>query len=177
MNTVLFFVLAAFILASAFFVVTACNLFRSALGLIAVLLGVAGMYLLMDTPFMSAIQVTVYVGGIVVMMVFVILLVADVTQKVFPQADSWRKGLAGAICALWFVLLTGALLTQNFASRPVNAENSATIAQIGRALLSPEKNGFVLPFEVISLVLIAALIGAATIAYAAVEAPKTREEK
>jgi NADH-quinone oxidoreductase subunit J len=138
---------------------------------------VAGLYLLMDTPFMSAIQVTVYVGGIVVMMVFVILLVADVTQKVFPQAAPWRKGLAGAICGLWFVLLAYALLTHGFTSNPVNAENSASIAQIGRALLSSEQNGFVLPFEVISLVLIAALIGAATIAHAAVEAPQTREEE
>lgn len=177
MHTVLFFILAAFVLASAFFVVTACNLFRSALGLIAVLLGVAGMYLLMHSPFMSAIQVTVYVGGIVVMMVFVILLVADVTQKVFPRGDSWRKGLTGAICVLWFALLVYALLAQDFGTHPVTAANSATIAQIGRALLSPGQNGFVLPFEVISLVLIAALIGAATIAHAAVETPKTREEK
>jgi NADH-quinone oxidoreductase subunit J len=177
MNKAIFYLFAALVFYSAFFVVTARNLFRSALGLIAVLLGVAGMYLLMDAPFMSAIQVTVYVGGIVVLIVYVILLVADVTQKDFPRAAPWRKGVAGVVGALWFALLAYAIMTQGFMAPAAAEMKAATITQIGRALLSPERSGFVLPFEVISLVLIAALIGAVTLANEAVEGPKNREEK
>jgi NADH-quinone oxidoreductase subunit J len=164
MHTLFFYVLAALALYSAYFVVTAHNLFRSALGLIAVLIGVAGMYLLMDAQFLSAVQITVYVGGIVVLIVYVVLLVSDVTQQVAAEGQWWRKGISGATVAGLCILLIAAIGSAPNLSQSQAAPRSASLGEIGRALLSPERDGFVLPFEVISLVLIAALVGAITLA-------------
>ncbi len=164
MSLASFYILAALVLYSAYFVVTARNLFRCAVGLISALLGIAGLYLLINAQFLSAIQVTVYIGGIVVLIVFVILLVTDVTQKVFQQSSSWRKGAVAAVSCLLFGLLATMLHSYDFHSTAATEAQSASVEQIGRALLSPERGGFVLPFEVISLVLIAALIGAVTVA-------------
>ena len=162
--TIFFYVVAAFTLFSAYFVVTAHNLFRCAMGLIAVLLGVAAMYLLMDAQFLSAVQVTVYIGGIVVLIVFAILLISDVTQKVFRQCAGWRKGVAGAATVGLAALILGAGLSFPFVQKAGAGPRSASIAEIGRAFLSPRRDGYVLPFEVISLLLLAALVGAITIA-------------
>jgi NADH-quinone oxidoreductase subunit J len=175
MASVFFYILAAFILYSALFVVAAHNLFRSAIGLIAVLLGVAGMYLLIDAQFLSAVQVMVYVGGIVVLIVFVVLLVADVTEKTFQKADRWRKLSAGFVVAIFFGITVWALDSHGFTSVSQKAQ-AASVKDYGRALLSTEKDGFILPFEVISLVLVAALIGAITIAGQAHAQPNGQKE-
>lgn len=163
LQTVFFYVIAAFVLFSAYFVVTARNLFRCAVGLIAVLIGIAGHYLLMDAQFLSAIQIAVYVGGIVVLIVFAILMVADVTQKVFRVSALWRRAAAFAAAAGLFLLIAGAVLAHRFPGEG-SAPAAATAQDVGRALLSLERNGFILPFEVISLVLVAALVGAITVA-------------
>ena len=172
-----FFLIALFVLYSAYFVVTARNLFRSAMGLIAVLLGIAGMYLLLDAQFLSAVQVVVYIGGIVVLMVFAILLIADVTQKVFRQSPSWRKGWIGAASLLWFGLLAGAMLSYRFGPVTTAEAKAGSIHEIGRALLSPAAGGYALPFEVISLLLIAAMVGAVTVARAEEDRGDRKEEK
>jgi NADH-quinone oxidoreductase subunit J len=172
MDKFLFYVLSAMVLLSAYFVVTVHNLFRAAVGLIALLLGVAGLYLLIDAQFLSAVQITVYVGGIVVLIAYVVLLVADVAQRQVHETPTWRKGVAGALAVGLFVLLAAALLSQDFKPAPGVAPRSASVAEIGEALLSPGRDGYVLPFEVISLVLVAAIIGAITIARGS-----AREEK
>jgi len=164
MHTILFFCLAAFTVVSAYFVITPRHLFRCAMGLIAALLGVAGLYLIIDAQFLSAVQITVYVGGILVLVVFVILLVADVTQKVFRQGAAWRNSVSAAVCVLLFAGVVFATRAFPFPAPAGNDLKSATIEQIGHALLSPGPGGYALPFEVISLLLIAALIGAITIA-------------
>jgi NADH-quinone oxidoreductase subunit J len=164
-RSVFFYFLATGILFSAYFVVTAHNLFRCAMGLIAALLGVAGLYLLMNAQFLSAVQVTVYVGGIVVLIVYVILLVADVTQKSFHAGARWRKGVAGVISATLFVLLARAILSHPYGEVQPELVRSATTVEIGRALLSPV-GGFALAFEVMSVLLVAVLVGAVTIARA-----------
>ncbi len=176
MHTILFYCLAALTLYSAYFVVTARHLFRCAMGLIASLLGVAGLYLVMDAQFLSAVQVTVYVGGILVLIVFVVLLVADVTQKVFRKGATWRKGIAGGVCALLFAVVVLATRSFAFPAAAAAGAKSASIEQIGHALLAPGPGGFALPFEVISLVLIAALIGAITIARAETKPDGSPEE-
>jgi NADH-quinone oxidoreductase subunit J len=131
----------------------------------------------MDAQFLSAIQVTVYVGGIVVLIVFVILLVADVTQKVFLDSPSWRKGVTGLVCLVLFALLATAMHSFDFGPVAGVTPRSASVEQIGHALLSPNSGGFILPFEVVSLVLIAALIGAVTVARSEEPAPGDQEKK
>jgi NADH-quinone oxidoreductase subunit J len=163
LESIFFYLMAAFILFSAYFVVTARNLFRCAIGLAAVLIGIAGAYLLMDAQFLSAVQVAVYVGGVVVLVVFAVLMVSDVTQKEYLRPP-FSRGVAAAIIAeLLLMVVAGAALVQGFGgARPAPA--SASVREIGHALLETGPGGFALPFEVISLVLVAALVGACTVA-------------
>lgn len=165
-SVVFFFILAAFIIYTAWFVVTAHNLFRSAIGLVAVLIGIAGMYLLIDAQFLAAAQITVYVGAIVVLIVFAILLVSDVTQKHYPAATVGRKVAAGLAAVMLFGTLVAVILGSGdlLTSETGVGARSATVRELGLVLLSPQDGGFVLPFEAISMLLLAALIGAITIA-------------
>jgi NADH-quinone oxidoreductase subunit J len=158
-----FYLMAAFVLYSAYFVVTARNLFRCAIGLAAVLIGIAGVYLLMDAQFLSAVQVAVYVGGVVVLVVFAVLMVSDVTQKEYLRAPFSRSVMAAVIAELLLMVVAIAAALQGFGTaRPAPA--SASVRDIGHALLETGPGGFALPFEVISLVLVAALVGACTVA-------------
>jgi len=163
-RTALFYFLSAATLFSAYFVVTARNLFRCTIGLISLLLGIAGMYLLIDAQFLSAVQISVYIGGVTVLIVYVILLVADVTQKSFRQGARWRKISVGILAFLLFLLLLTAVGSFDFSSTGKLPPRSASAAEIGKALVSPQRGGYVLAFEIISLVLIAAIVGAITIA-------------
>jgi NADH-quinone oxidoreductase subunit J len=163
LESIAFWAIAAYTLTAAYFVVSARNLFRCAVGLAAVLIGIAGLYLIMDAQFLSAVQVAVYVGGVVVLVVFAVLMVEDVTQKEFLRSPLSRCILAAIVAEVLLAIVCGALLAQGFGpARPAPA--AAQVREIGRALLSTGPGGFVLPFEVISLVLVAALIGAVTVA-------------
>ena len=158
-----FYLMAAFILFSADVVVTARNLFRCASGLAASLIGIAGVYLLMDAQFLSAVQIAVYVGGVVVLVVFAVLMVSDVTQKEYLRPPFSRSVMAAVIAELLLMVVAAAAAVQGFGgARP--APDSASVREIGHALLATGPGGFALPFEVISLVLIAALVGACTVA-------------
>ena len=84
METFAFWMIAAYTLFAAYFVVTARNLFRCAVGLAATLIGIAGLYLLMDAQFLSSIQIAVYVGGVVVL---VAALVGAITVAGKPGDD------------------------------------------------------------------------------------------
>lgn len=162
-ETFAFWMIAFFTLFAAYFVVTARNLFRCAVGLAGALIGIAGLYLLMDAQFLSSIQIAVYVGGVVVLVVFAVLMVEDVTQKEFLRSPLSRCIIASVVAELLLAIVAGTMLTQGFGTdRPLPA--SADVREIGHALLNMGPGGFVLPFEVISLVLIAALIGAITVA-------------
>ncbi|HOW66806.1 MAG TPA: NADH-quinone oxidoreductase subunit J [Candidatus Paceibacterota bacterium] len=171
--SLLFFGLALLILFSAYFVISAQNLFRGASGLIAVLLGIAGMYLLMDAQFLSAVQVTVYVGGIVVLIVYVVLLVADVAQRSFRLGAPWRKAVAAVFSAGLFLLFTQAILRHDLGASATDIVQSASVKEIGHALLSPKPGGFALAFEAMSVLLVAVLVGAVTIA----RNPDSRRDK
>jgi len=163
LDTFAFWMMAAYTLFAAYFVVTARNLFRCAVGLAAVLIGIAGLYLLMEAQFLSAVQIAVYVGGVVVLVVFAVLMVEDVTQKEFLRSSLSRCLVAAVVAELLLALIGGTMLSQGFGpDRPTPA--AAQVREIGHALLSTKPGGFVLPFEVISLVLIAALVGAVTVA-------------
>lgn len=176
-RTSLFYLLSALTLCSAYFVVTARNLFRCTIGLITLLLGIAGVYLLIDAQFLSAVQITVYIGGVVVLIVYVVLLVADVTQRSFVGGSGWRRATVAALAALLCGLLLSALWSHDFSSGNPPEPRSASVAEIGTALLSPERGGFVLAFEIISLVLIAAIVGAITIARSGETGNESNERK
>ena len=157
MTAVLFFALAAFTVAAALLVVLARNIVHSAVALIFSFCGVAGIYVLLDAEFLAAVQVLIYVGGITVLLLFAIML----TTRIAARADVFNEqiGLSAVIVLGITAILVYASLTgiPAFERPPVSPE---TTPALGRLLLTTH----VLPFEVASILLLAAMVGAIVIA-------------
>ena len=149
--------LTLLILVSAVWVVTLRNLFRAALSLGIVLVGVAIAFLSLGAEFLGFVQILVYVGAILTLIVFAIML----TAKLQTAADSIssRPKLLAALAALGtFGLLSWATAQVPWPAMP--EETSVDLAALGQRLVT----AWVLPFEVISLVFVAVVIGAIAIA-------------
>lgn len=153
-----FLALAALTLGGAVGVVTVRNLFHAALALVACLMGIAGLYLVLAAEFVAAIHVLIYVGAIATLFLFVIMLTARIADADQVQTNAQRVP-ALVVCALAFAALLAALLGAPWprAAGPVAAP---TVETLGREMLTT----YVLAFEVVSLLLIVALIGAVTLA-------------
>jgi NADH-quinone oxidoreductase subunit J len=160
----IFLITAIVSLVAALRVVTANNLVHAALWLILTLFGVAVMFGLLSAPFFSVIQVVIYIGAISILMIFAIML----TRR--AMLDSGRQvnrgwWLAGLLSLLLFTALVLMLSTWEgfrtpFAELPGGTDS---LSQLGVALVSPQ--AYVLPFEVASVLLLAALIGAVVVAW------------
>jgi NADH-quinone oxidoreductase subunit J len=151
------FVLAALVLIGAVWVVTLRNLFRAALSLGVVLVGVAGLFLLLEAEFLGFVQILVYVGAILTLVVFAIMLTAKLQAPQALQA-SRRPLPAAAASVLLFIIL--ATMTQSLAWPVMPSNEPVTLAALGQQLITT----LVLPFEIISLVFVAALVGAIALA-------------
>jgi len=163
LETIVFYSIAAVALVLAAATVTARRLLRAAVTLMFVLALGAGLYVMLDAEFLAGVQVLVYVGGIVVLIVFVVMLTsrADVVEERPPRA---RKAL-GALAALGLFLATaGAILTTRFPLADPGAVPAESAPAIGAALLDYGARGYVVPFEVISLLLLAAIVGGIAVA-------------
>lgn len=137
----------------AVLVVSMKNVFHSALWLIASLLGVAGMYAMLAADFLFAVQLLVYVGGVMVLLLFVILLSGKPSDWTGAQIN--EKALPSALFALFLVAaIASVLLDWPMPDRAGAAE--VTTARLGDLLLTK----MVFPFELVSLALVAALVGA-----------------
>ena len=130
---------------------------RSVIYLLFVLIGIAGIYFLIDYNFLAAVQLTVYAGGIIVLVIFSVLLVHHIEMEL-EMAKLSEKILAGLACLIGLGVFLYTIYSTNF----IVVENykSTTVSAIGRGLLSYEAGGFILPFEVISILLLASMIGA-----------------
>lgn len=161
--TVLFYVLAIASLALAFTVVTARKLLRAAVALMMVLSLSAGFYLMLAAEFLAGIQVLVYVGGIVILIVFAVMLTrtADLLED---NPSILRKLLGLAASFLFFFSSCLVFYTAPFLKNVQGAVPADNVRVIGRALMNYGPEGYVLPFEVISLLLLAAVIGGIVIA-------------
>lgn len=164
LETVVFYCLAAFITVMSILTVTTRRIVRSATYLLMVLFGTAGIYFLLGYTFLGSVQIMVYAGGIVVLYVFSILLTSgegDRRQE-FPHGGKLLAGLvatgAGAVIVLFITL------THRFTTTPDLAPLETDIKTIGRAMLSGDKYGYVLPFEAVSLLLLACIVGGLLIA-------------
>jgi NADH-quinone oxidoreductase subunit J len=160
---IIFMIVAVVTLVAAISVVTSRNLIHSALWLILTLFGVAVFYVLLDAGFFAVIQVIVYIGAIAILFIFAAMLTRRVMQDTGPQSNS--NWWIGALIAL--VLLVGIVLVlinwQGFTTgAPELADQSGRISQLGLALVSPDQ--YVLPFELASVLLVAAMIGAIFVA-------------
>jgi NADH-quinone oxidoreductase subunit J len=161
---VIFMITAIVTLGAAIMVVTARNLIQSALWLILALFGVAVLFVLLDAAFFAVVQVVVYIGAIAILIIFGIMLTRRVAQDSGPIVNpGWW--LAAILSILTFGGLTWLLSGWNgfFTSLPAMPAGLDTIGQLGQALVSP--NGYVLAFELASVLLLAALIGAIIVAW------------
>ena len=151
--------LAFLVFVSACWVVTLRNLFRAALSLGLVLVGVAGLFVLLEAEFLAFVQILVYVGAVLTLVIFAIMLTAKLQTN--PAASSSRQRFPAAVVSLGlFVVLGWATQAVAWPTAPVSA--SVSLDTLGQQLVTT----LVLPFEVISLVFVVAMIGAIVLATA-----------
>lgn len=161
MEKYIFYILSVIIIVFAVASVSSRKMLRSVIYLLFVLCGIAGIYFLIDYNFLAAIQLTVYAGGIIVLIIFSVLLVHHIEMEL-EIAKPFRKMITGLLCLLGLGVFLYTIYNNAFNV----VENSITTstADIGSKLLSYDSGGFILPFEVISVLLLASMIGAIVIA-------------
>lgn len=158
-----FFIIGAVTLVAAVLTVTSRKIMHAALWLIVALGAVAGIFATLEAGFFAAIQIAIYIGAIAILIIFAVMLTRRAMEDAGPQLNSnWPAALiisAGVLSGLWLVLSNW----RGFQTLPVilppGGEN---IVALGKALV--DLNSFVVPFEIASLLLIAALIGAIFVA-------------
>ena len=153
LNPVAFGLLAALVVTSAVWVVTLRDLFRAALSLGLVLIGVAGLFILLEAEFLAFVQVLVYVGAILTLIVFAIMLTAKLQASASSPANRQSVPAAAAALGLFIVLVSA---TRALVWPTTSSAEPVTLASLGQELVRT----LVLPFEVISLVFVAAMVGA-----------------
>lgn len=163
LETIVFLVLSIFIAVFSVMTVTTNRIVRSATYLLFVLFATAGFYFLLGYTFLGSVQIMVYAGGIVVLYVFSILLTSgenDYAEKLKRSrlVAGLLAGIAGTAIVLFMILKHKFLTTPNI--EPVEVDMKV----IGNALLSSDKYGYILPFEAISVLLLACIIGGLLIA-------------
>ena len=161
MERYIFYILAFMMIVSAVASVTSRKMLRSVIYLLFVLAGVAGIFFLVDYNFLAAVQLTVYAGGIIVLMIFSVLLVHHIEMKLEVAKISKRISV-GLACVIGAGVFITTIYSYDF--NVIGKATTTTTAEIGKGLLSYEAGGFILPFEVISVLLLAAMIGAIVIA-------------
>jgi len=158
----MFFIIAAIILVFSVLTVTSRRILRSAVYLLFVLVATAVLYFMMEYNFLAAVQLTVYAGGIVVLIIFSILLTSHLSERAVmaPLKQSLLSALASlAGATLVIMVILGFAFVPN-----TNPEVLPDVRNIGLALVSYQRDGYALPFEVISILLLAAMIGAIVVA-------------
>lgn len=159
---IIFIILAVVILASAVFCVTTKRIMRSATALLFVLFAVAGLYFILDYTFLGAAQISIYAGGITMMYIFAIQLVNKNTLQGLCERWLGKKTiLAAAIALVGFATVVVVLLKNAFIQKVVTEDALANEMDmnLGTTLMRADKYGYVLPFEFISLFLLACIIG------------------
>jgi NADH-quinone oxidoreductase subunit J len=161
---ILFILVALFTLGSGLLVVTTRNMVHAALWLVAALFGVAVAYALLHATFLAVVQVVVYIGAIAILFIFAVMLTRKDMRDQGPQMNpNWWFGALLAVlvfAGLFFLLQGWDGLSKTASEIPAGFDS---ISELGNALISP--NAYVLPFEVASVLLVAALIGAVYVAF------------
>jgi NADH-quinone oxidoreductase subunit J len=161
-SAVVFYILAAAILGGGIMSVTSRKIFRAAVYLLFSLMGIAGLYFFLEYQFIAAVQIIVYVGGIVVLLIFSIFLThgsgADMKKPLIGRAVF--SGLAAAFGCL----LSCYLICQHTFVPGGGKALEPSAQNIGAQMLSTTEHGYILPFEVVSMLLLAAMIACIVIA-------------
>lgn len=168
-TTIIFYILAAITLGGAILAVTSPKIFRSAIYLLFSLIGIAGLYFWLNYEFIAAVQVVVYVGGIVVLIIFSIFLTAG-SGGDMKDPVKVRSLFAGLACLVGYCLVYYVIQRTPFVATTEPSIGSE-VKTIGDQMLSTTTHGYLLPFEVVSMLLLSAMIGCIVIAI------KTRSAK
>jgi NADH-quinone oxidoreductase subunit J len=162
---IIFLLTGTLVLGSALMVVTVRNLLHAALWLVVSLFGVAILYAILQANFLAVVQVVVYIGAIAILFIFAVMLTRRELMEKGRQTRSnwWIPALLGALLLAGLVVLILSFpgVNQTAAALPVGLD---TVQALGMALVSP--NAYVLPFEVVSVLMLAALVGAVYVATA-----------
>lgn len=166
-SLIIFYILAALMTVSAVLMVTTRRILRSAILLLFTLLGTAGLYLLLNYHFLAMVQIAVYAGGILVLLIFGILLTNEKSSTKMPR-PSLSKVIYGALAAIAGVaVVIFTLWKVNFVyASPQNltGEHEISMKEIGSALIGTGKYQYLLSFEILSILLLAAIVGGILIA-------------
>ena len=162
-QNIFFYAIAAVMVGAALVVVTSRNVVRSALALIVVFAGVAAQFIILAAEFVAVTQVLIYIGAIMVLMLFGIMLTrARIGRDVDATNDHWW---AGVLTALLLVGVMGYALVDAWGDDPLPAEREITLDGSNTAAVSDSVfSQYLIPFEVVSVLLLAALVGAIVIA-------------
>jgi NADH-quinone oxidoreductase subunit J len=161
-NILMFSLFSAIILIFSILSVLSRRILRAAVYLLFVLIATSGLYFMLDYQFLAGVQLTIYAGGIVVLIIFSILLTSHISYK-FQKPNKWVFlsalfiAIAGSAISIWSILTYEFQATTN---PPVISD----MRTIGLQLIESGDNGYALPFEVISLLLLAAMIGSIVVA-------------
>jgi NADH-quinone oxidoreductase subunit J len=161
---IFFFLSAGVTLIAAVMVVTARNLVHAAWWLILTLFGVAVLFVLLNASFFAVIQVVIYIGAISILIIFAIMMTRRVTRDTGPKFNK-EWGLAVVLSLILFGGITWMLSTWDSfnISAPAMPVDTDPLQQLGQALVSSD--AYVLPFELASVLLLAALVGSIIIAW------------
>lgn len=160
LSHVLFVLFGLMVLGGAIAVVTVRNLFHAALWLMLVFFGMAGLYVLLEAPFFAAAQLFIYMGAIGILIIFAIMLTRAFMRQPMPRANE-QWWLAALLAAVLLGVLVFLILQNIRADIMAEAVPESTIHILGVTLVDPA--GYALPFEITSVLLVMALIGAVTI--------------
>jgi NADH:ubiquinone oxidoreductase subunit 6 (chain J) len=162
-HQIIFFVLAAIIAIFSILAVTSKRLIRSATYLLFVLLATAGLYLLLGYNYLFAVQVAVYAGGVMVLFIFAILLTNKPGES--QKTELPVRRIAAGLTALAGLAFCAHIIYYNVKKvSELVAQTDLTPQVLGHTMLGTEKYQYLLPFEVISILLLACIVGAIMIA-------------
>jgi NADH-quinone oxidoreductase subunit J len=164
METVFFYLFGGIALLAAVNVVAQKKVFYSAISLIACLCSVAALYMLLEAPFIAAIQVIVYAGAIMVLFLFVIMLLDPFSAAILKDKNKYLGYVAVLLGILALTLLIPFLKSYNLARTPRNPDfiggETGLIQRLAQVLF----NDFLLPFEITSVLILVAIIGVVVLA-------------
>jgi len=160
-NIVMFCILAVVILGSAVMCVATKRIMRAATFLLFVLFGVAGLYFLLDYTYLGATQISIYAGGITMIYIFAIQLVSKHTlQGLVERLKGGRVVFTAVVTFVGFITVVGVLLKNKLINMACSvADTEVSMETVGQAMVGSDKYQYVLPFEFISVFLLACIIG------------------
>jgi NADH-quinone oxidoreductase subunit J len=161
-STIIFYLLAALSIGSGALAVTSRQIFRAAIFLLFSLIGIAGLFFWMNYEFVAAVQIVVYVGGITVLIIFSIFLTQQAGERL-PKQTIGRQAFSALAAFCGFALTLLQLFQHEFKGDTADPL-APTVSNIGNQMLGIGGGGYALPFELVSILLLAAMIGCIVIA-------------